>query len=30
MRALKKEPGKPWVSVEIDNELKPLQKAVGG
>lgn len=30
MRALKKEPGKPWVSVETDNELKPLQKAVGG
>lgn len=30
MRALKKEPGKPWVAVEIDNELKPLQDAVGG
>lgn len=30
MRSLKKEPGKSWVDVEIDNELKPLQDAVGG
>ena len=30
MRVLKKLPGKPWEAVEIDNELRTLQAAVGG
>lgn len=30
IRVLKKEPGKKARWVEIENELKPLQKAVGG
>lgn len=30
MRAMKYEPGKPAELIDIENELKPLQDAVGG
>ena len=30
MRVIKKEPGRPAEVVEIENDLKPLQDAIGG
>ena len=30
MRALSKRPGEAWEAIEVENELKPLQQAVGG
>lgn len=30
MRAMRKRPGEAWEPIEVANELKPLQQAVGG
>ena len=30
MRAMRKRPGEAWEPIELENELKPLQQAVGG
>ena len=30
MRAMRKRPGEAWEAIEVENELKPLQQAVGG
>ena len=30
MRAMRKRPGENWEPIEVENELKPLQQAVGG
>lgn len=30
MRALRKQPGKPWEAIEVANELEALQHEVGG
>ena len=30
MRAMRKRPGEAWEVIEVENELKPLQQAVGG
>lgn len=30
MRAMRKRPGEAWEPIEVENELKPLQQAVGG
>ena len=30
MRAMRKRTGEAWEAIEVENELKPLQQAVGG
>lgn len=30
MRVIRKRPGEAWEPIEVENELKPLQQAVGG
>lgn len=30
MRVMRKRPGEDWEPIEVENELKPLQQAVGG
>lgn len=30
MRVMRKRPGEAWEPIEVENELKPLQQAVGG